>query len=168
MYDYLDQVVIKGIATNIPLLKRILADETFREGVYDTNYLPRLMAELDIPALIAEMEAAAETQGVDTESLRVGESNELKVLAQARVSSIPLRRRAKRLRQGRRHSDCRSNAGTDRSDEDVLSGDTGRLQPQGAELYPEDKKYRIERILNSNGQQVSQGDLLFVVSPVED
>lgn len=40
------------------------------------------MAELDIPALIAEMEAAAETVEVDTESLRVGESNELKVLAQ--------------------------------------------------------------------------------------
>ncbi|EGM71421.1 acetyl-coenzyme A carboxyl transferase [Shewanella sp. HN-41] len=38
---------------------------------------------------------------------------------------------------------------------------------QGAVLYPEDQKYRIERILNSNGQQVSQGDLLFVVSPVE-
>lgn len=37
---------------------------------------------------------------------------------------------------------------------------------QGAVLYPEDKQYRIERILNSNGQQVSQGELLFVVSPV--
>jgi multidrug efflux pump subunit AcrA (membrane-fusion protein) len=34
-------------------------------------------------------------------------------------------------------------------------------------LYPEDQKYRIERILNSNGQQVSQGDLLFVISPIE-
>ena len=38
---------------------------------------------------------------------------------------------------------------------------------QDAVLYPEDQTYRIERILNSNGQQVSQNDLLFVISPVE-
>ncbi|ABL98788.1 biotin carboxylase N-terminal domain-containing protein [Shewanella amazonensis] len=169
MYDYLDSVVIKGIATNIPLLKRILKDATFNEGVYDTNYLPRLMAELDIPELIAEMEAAAETQGVDTESLRVGDSNELKVLAQGAgiFYSSPAPGEPEFVREG-----------------DIVTTDTtlalteamkmfsqvtlASFNRKGAVLYPEDKKYRIERILNTNGQQVSQGDLLFVVSPVED
>lgn len=169
MYDYLDQVVIKGIATNIPLLKRILADETFREGVYDTNYLPRLMAELDIPALIAEMEAAAETQGVDTESLRVGESNELKVLAQGAgiFYTSPAPGEADFVKEGDIVTVDQTLALTEAMkmfSQVTLAG----FNRKGAELYPEDKKYRIERILNSNGQQVSQGDLLFVVSPVED
>ncbi|WP_412500203.1 biotin carboxylase N-terminal domain-containing protein [Shewanella chilikensis] len=169
MYDYLDQVVIKGIATNIPLLKRILADETFREGVYDTNYLPLLMAELDIPALIAEMEAAAETQGVDTESLRVGESNELKVLAQGAgiFYTSPAPGEADFVKEGDIVTVDQTLALTEAMkmfSQVTLAG----FNRKGAELYPEDKKYRIERILNSNGQQVSQGDLLFVVSPVED
>jgi hypothetical protein len=37
---------------------------------------------------------------------------------------------------------------------------------QGTELYPANQRYRITRILNSDGQQVNQGDLLFVVKPV--
>jgi hypothetical protein len=37
---------------------------------------------------------------------------------------------------------------------------------QGSELYPANQRYRITRILNSDGQQVNQGDLLFVVKPV--
>ena len=166
--EYLDQVSIKGIATNIPLLKRILQDKTFQEGVYDTNYLPRLMAELDIPALIEEMEAAAETQGVDTESLRVGESNELKVLAQGAgiFYSSPAPGEAEFVSEGDIVTVDQTLALTEAMK--MFSQVTlASFNRKGAELYPEDKKYRIERILNSNGQQVSQGDLLFVVSPVE-
>ena len=166
--EYLDQVSIKGIATNIPLLKRILQDKTFQEGVYDTNYLPRLMAELDIPALIEEMESAAETQGVDTESLRVGESNELKVLAQGAgiFYSSPAPGEAEFVSEGDIVTVDQTLALTEAMK--MFSQVTlASFNRKGAELYPEDKKYRIERILNSNGQQVSQGDLLFVVSPVE-
>lgn len=169
LYEYLDSVVLKGIATNIPLLKLILKDGTFNEGVYDTNYLPRLMAELDIPALIAEMEAAAETVEVDTESLRVGESNELKVLAQGAgifyTSSAP--GEADFVKEGDIVTVDQTLALTEAMkmfSQVTLAG----FNRQSAILYPEDKKYRIERILNSNGQQVSQGDLLFVVSPVEE
>ncbi|QSX41317.1 ATP-binding protein [Shewanella cyperi] len=168
LYDYLDSVVIKGIATNIPLLKRILKDATFNEGVYDTNYLPRLLAELDIPALIAEMEAAAETQGVDTESLRVGESNELKVLAQGAgiFYTSPAPGEADFVKEGDVVTVDQTLALTEAMkmfSQVTLAG----FNRKGAVLYPEDQKYRIERILNTNGQQVSQGDLLFVVSPVE-
>ena len=169
LYEYLNSVVLKGIATNIPLLKLILKDGTFNEGVYDTNYLPRLMAELDIPALIAEMEAAAETVEVDTESLRVGESNELKVLAQGAgifyTSSAP--GEPDFVKEGDIVTVDQTLALTEAMkmfSQVTLAG----FNRQSAILYPEDKKYRIERILNSNGQQVSQGDLLFVVSPVEE
>ncbi|MCG9740248.1 ATP-grasp domain-containing protein [Shewanella insulae] len=168
LHDYLaNEVVIKGIATNIPLLTRILKDGTFNEGVYDTNYLPRFMADLDIPALIAEMEAAAETVGVDTESLRVGESNELKVLAQGAgiFYTSPAPGEADFVKEGDIVTVDQTLALTEAMkmfSQVTLAG----FNRQGAVLYPEDKQYRIERILNSNGQQVSQGELLFVVSPV--
>ncbi|MGB0893425.1 MAG: biotin carboxylase N-terminal domain-containing protein [Parashewanella sp.] len=166
---YLDQVVIKGIATNIPLLKRILKDGTFREGVYDTNYLPRLMAELDIPELIAEMEAAAETKGVSTESLRVGESNELKVLAQGAgiFYSSPAPGEPDFVKEGDIITVDDTLALTEAM-KMFTQVNLASFNRKDAILYPEDKKYRIERILNSNGQQISQGDLLFVVSPIEE
>ncbi|BAJ03652.1 ATP-binding protein [Shewanella violacea] len=169
LHDYLaDHVVIKGIATNIPLLTRILKDGTFNEGVYDTNYLPRLMAELDVPELIAEMEAAAETVGVDTASLRVGESNELKVMAQGAgiFYTSPAPGEADFVKEGDIVTTDQTLALTEAMkmfSQLTLAG----YNRQDAVLYPEDKKYRIERILNSNGQQVSQSDLLFVVSPVD-
>ena len=168
LVGYLDTVVIKGIATNIPLLKRILRDATFNEGVYDTNYLPRLMAELDIPQLIAEMEAASETGVVDTESLRVGETNELKVLAQGAgiFYTSPAPGEPDFVKEGDIVTVDQNLALTEAMkmfSQLTLAG----FNRKNAVLYAEDKKYRIERILNSNGQQVSQGDLLFVVSPVE-
>ena len=168
MYAYLDSVVIKGIATNIPLLKLILKDPTFNEGVYDTNYLPRLMAELDIPALIAEMEAAAEAIEVDTESLRVGESNELKVLAQGAgiFYTSPAPGEADFVKEGDIVTVEQTLALMEAMkmfSQLTLAG----FNRQTGVLYPEDQKYRIERILNSNGQQVSQGDLLFVILPIE-
>ncbi|WP_076414442.1 biotin carboxylase N-terminal domain-containing protein [Shewanella sp. UCD-KL12] len=169
LHDYLaNQVTIKGIATNIPLLTRILKDGTFNEGVYDTNYLPRLMAELDVPELIAEMEAAAETVGVDTASLRVGESNELKVMAQGAgiFYTSPAPGEADFVKEGDIVTADQTLALTEAMKMFSQLNLAG-YNRKDAVLYPEDKKYRIERILNSNGQQVSQGDLLFVVSPVE-
>jgi hypothetical protein len=40
------------------------------------------------------------------------------------------------------------------------------LNTNGNELYPANKRYRITRILNSDAQQVNQGDLLFVIKPI--
>ncbi len=65
LLKFLDNIVIKGIATNIPLLQRILKDEAFLKGVYDTTYLPKFMAKLDQQVMIAEMEASASTGGED-------------------------------------------------------------------------------------------------------
>ena len=39
MQTALDELVIEGIATNVPLLQRILEDEGFREGGQSIHYL---------------------------------------------------------------------------------------------------------------------------------
>ncbi len=169
LYDYLDSVVIRGIATNIPLLKRILKDQTFNDGVYDTNYLPKFMAELDQETMIEEMEAAATSgAGVETESLKVDGSNELKVIAQS---------------SGIFYTSASPNDPNFVKEGDVVTTDQtlglmeamkmfsqvtlGGFNRKGAELYQTDCNYRIERIMNSSGQQVSSGDLLYIISPVE-
>jgi acetyl-CoA carboxylase biotin carboxylase subunit len=40
----LDDFRIEGVATTIPIHRRILAEPAFREGVYDTLWLERLLA----------------------------------------------------------------------------------------------------------------------------
>lgn len=165
---FLDKVVIRGIATNIPLLKRILKDETFLNGDYDTTYLPKFMAELDQQVMIEEMEASAAT-GIEgaAESIQVDGSNELKVIAQS--AGIFYR------------------ASSPSEPDFVMEGDIVNVEQtlglmeamkmfspvtlasfnrKGATLYDSDTKFRIERIINANGQQVSSGDLLYIVTPL--
>jgi len=36
----------------------------------------------------------------------------------------------------------------------------------GGELYPSEDRYEVKRINVANGQQVNEGDLLFVIEPV--
>lgn len=172
LYDYLDTVVIEGICTNIPLLKRILKDETFRGGKYDTNYLPGFLASLDAQELIRETEEAARSDAaavIDTDAIRVNDSQELKVFAQS--SGIFYR------------------ASSPTDPDFVKPGDVVNVNQTLAlmeamkmfsqvslsqynraegELYPSDKQYRIEHINVANGQQVSTGDLLFIVSIVDE
>lgn len=171
LHDYLDSVVIEGIPTNIALLKRILKDETFRGGIYDTGYLPKFMATLNADELIAEIEKAASSDGVsaiDTDAIRVDDSQELKVFAQSSgifyTSSSPSD--PEFVKQG-----------------DIIGIDQtlalmeamkmfsqislSQYNRADAELYPSDKKYRIEHLNATNGQQVSSGDLLFIVSIVD-
>lgn len=166
MLAFLDKVVIRGIATNIPLLKRILNDEIFLKGVYDTTYLPKLMARLDQDVMIAEMEASASTEGSEL-SITVDGSNELKVIAQS--AGIFYR------------------ASSPAEPDFVLEGDIVTVEQTlglmeamkmfstlslssfnkpDAILYDEKSKFRVERIINSNGQQVSSGDLLYIVTPL--
>ncbi len=169
MIAYLESVKIEGICTNIPLIKRILADEQFIGGEYDTGYLPAFLARIDIAALMAEIEAASgmSGKGMDIEQLRIQGSNEIKVLSPSTgvfyTTPSP--------------SEPDYVAVNDViSTEDVLfqmeamkmftpitlksfSGESG-------ELYPSDMHYRVTRVNNVSGQQVNEGDLLFVLEPV--
>ncbi|GAB1261643.1 ATP-binding protein [Aurantivibrio plasticivorans] len=170
LHDYLDSVVIKGIPTNIPLLKKILKDDTFRGGDYDTGYLPKFMATLDADALIAEIEEAASAAGntIDTDSIRVDDSEELKVFAQS--SGIFYTASSPSDPDFVKPGDIVSTSDTLALMEamKMFSQITlGQYNRSGAELYPSNKKYRIEHINVASGQQVGSGDLLFIVSMVD-
>jgi hypothetical protein len=45
MQNALDEMVIDGIKTNIPLQARIMADETFRKGGMNIHYLEKMLGE---------------------------------------------------------------------------------------------------------------------------
>ncbi|GAB1263932.1 ATP-binding protein [Aurantivibrio infirmus] len=171
LYDYLDSVVIEGIPTNIALLKRILKDETFRGGVYDTGYLPKFMATLDADELIAEIEEAASSDGanaIDTDAIRVDDSQELKVFAQSSgifyTSSSPSD--PEFVKQGD-IVDIDQTLALMEAMKMFSQISLSQYNRSDAELYPSDKRYRIEHLNATNGQQVSSGDLLFIVSIVE-
>jgi acetyl-CoA carboxylase biotin carboxylase subunit len=45
MQNALDEMVIDGIKTNIPLQARIMVDETFRKGGMNNHYLEKMLGE---------------------------------------------------------------------------------------------------------------------------
>jgi acetyl/propionyl-CoA carboxylase alpha subunit/acetyl-CoA carboxylase alpha subunit/acetyl-CoA carboxylase beta subunit len=170
LYDYLESAVIEGIATNIPLLKRILKDEKFCGGNYDTNYLPGFMASLDADVLVAEANTAASAgAGVDVARIRVDDSNELKVFAYCSgvfyTASSPADPEFVKPGDIVSATDTLALMEAMKMFSQVSLASFNRPD---AVLYPTDQKYRIESISNSNGQQVSAGDLLYIVSVVED
>ena len=45
MRNALDEMVIDGIKTNIPLQRRIMADKTFNKGGMNIHYLEKMLGE---------------------------------------------------------------------------------------------------------------------------
>jgi acetyl/propionyl-CoA carboxylase alpha subunit/acetyl-CoA carboxylase alpha subunit len=165
---YLRRVRVTGICTNIPLLKHILDDEVFQQGVYDTGYLPGLLARLDADELIAEIEGGAGevSGGIDMNAIRIDESDELKVLSPATAIfyGTPTPTEPPYVSVG---------------DRVKLSDTLCQLEAMKIftplsladfnsefELYEAGREYEITRINMGTGQQVNAGDLLFVVRPV--
>jgi len=169
MRRYLEAVVIEGISTNISLVKRILSDETFRQGDYDTTYLPKFLNRIDVPALIAEIDEASGSRAdvVDLDSLRIEGSQELRVLSPSTgvFYRTPSPSEPEYV-----------NVGSEVEVDEVLCVLEAmkmfapfRLTScagAGGALYPAGQRYRINRINVSNGQQVNEGDLLFVIEPM--
>ncbi len=168
LINYLGRTRITGICTNIPLLRRILADEVFVKGVYDTNYLPELLSRIDVNELIEEIEASAGDAGdaIDKDSISIEGSEELKVLAPATAIfySAPSPSEPDYVSVG-----------------DVIEVSQTLCQLEAMkiftplaladfnselQLYPASQTFEITRINMSSGQQVNVGDLLFVVKAV--
>ena len=170
MASYLGRVRIGGICTNIPLIQRILQDGQFRGGDYDTAYLPQFLARIDAEALVKEIEEASggSRQALSLEMLRIEGSDELKVLAPSTgvFYRTPSPSEPEYVNLG-----------------DVITTETtlcqleamkmftpvslGSFSSDGAEVYPASAKYAITRINVSSGQQVTEGDLLFIIKPTE-
>ena len=171
LHSYLQQVQITGICTNIPLLLRILDDEVFISGDYDTSYLPGLLQRVDTTKLIAEIEAGAGAAGdaLSRASIEIEGSDELKVLSPttAIFYSAPSPTEPEFVAVGDQievdHTLCQLEAMkifTPLSMADFNSGEVP--------LYKTGVRYEVTRMNIASGQQVNAGDLLFVVKPIAD
>ncbi len=170
MCAYLDGVEIEGICTNIPLIRRILRDEQFLGGVYDTSFLPGFLGRVDITALISEIEVASgiSSRGLDIEQLKIEDSDEIKVLSPS---------------TGVFYTTPSPSEPDYVAVDDVITTEDVLFQMEAmkmftpinlksfsgesGELYPSNARYQVTRINNVSGQQVNEGDLLFVLRPVE-
>ncbi|MBD3648204.1 MAG: ATP-grasp domain-containing protein, partial [Pseudomonadales bacterium] len=169
MLEYLNKVTIHGISTNISLIKRILRDEIFLDGEYDTDYLPQFLARINANELIDEIEEASGTtsETVDIEALRIEGSDELKVLSPSTgvFYRTPSPSEPEYVNVG----------------DIITTGDTlcqleamkiftpmnlNSFAGEDGEVYPSDVKYKIMRINLASGQPVNEGDLLFVIKPL--
>jgi acetyl/propionyl-CoA carboxylase alpha subunit len=169
LLSYLDNVIIQGVSTNIPLIKRILNDDVFIKGDYDTNYLPNFLSRTDKEELIKEIDESAGNSGsnVTLDSLKIEGSTELKVLAPASsiFYSAPSPSEPAYVKEGdiinANQTICLMEAMKMFSPLTLKS-----FNSQNNELYDADTQFQIVRIHNNEGQQVSQGDLLFVIKPM--
>ena len=165
---YLDKVTISGICTNIPLLKLVLADDVFRKGKYDTDYLPELLQRTDIEKLITEIDASSGSagSGIDRDSVLIDGTDELKVLAPATAIfySAPSPSEPEYVSVGDvvdlNHTLCQLEAMK------IFNPVALKDFNADGDVYDSSKRYRVTRVNMSNGQQVNVGDLLFVVAPV--
>ena len=169
LVDYLREVKISGICTNIPLLRLILQDKVFVDGEYSTTYLPELLERTDKAALIDSIESSSGVDGkvVDIDSLRIEGTQELKVVSRS---------------TGIFYSSASPSEPDFVKPGDVISVDQtlalmeamkvyspvtlSSFNKKGQELYTASKKYKVERVNNATGTQIASGDLLFVVSPL--
>ncbi len=169
MYDYLGKVKIHGICTNISLIRRILKDETFLKGIYDTGYLPEYLSRIDAAELVREIEEASGVSGteLDLEMLKIEGSDELKVLSPSTgvFYRTPSPSEPEYV-----------NVGDVISTDDVLCQleamkmftpvNLNSFSSDDGEVYSSSQSYEITRINLTTGQQVNEGDLLFVIKPL--
>lgn len=162
----LDQISITGICTNIPLLKRILADPTFNSGNYDTSYLPKFLATTDITSLIKEMSNSGlvDNETEVASSIQIPETNELKVLSPmtGMFYSAPSPNDSDYVTVGNQFhlndTICQIEAMKFFTHVSLASINGDKM------LYP-DQSYRIVSLNQTSGAQINAGDLLFVIAP---
>lgn len=163
----LDKTSIKGVCTNISLLKRILNDTTFIKGDYDTGYLPAFLATLDKDQVIEEMSyTGVEKTDSDLSSLKIAGSTEIKVISPMTgiFYSTPSPTEPDYVAVGERvnlsQTLCQIEA-MKLFTHISLSSVAG-----SGEIFTADEEYEVVRVNQTNNAQVNAGDLLYVVKPV--
>ena len=168
--DYLDRVRIRGISTNVALVKRILRDEVFLRGDYDTGYLPEFLTRLDAGELIAEIaEAAGEDDaGIGADAIAIEDSDEVKVIAPSTgiFYGNPSPTEPPYVSVGERigvdTTLCQLEAFKIFTPVRLADFNAPGQPP----LYDAASQFEVRRVNVPSGQQVNGGDLLFVVRPV--
>jgi acetyl/propionyl-CoA carboxylase alpha subunit len=164
---YLEKVRVTGICTNIELLKRVLKDDVFNAGEYDTDFLPAMLKRIDVEQLINEIEAGAGEMsgGIDQNAILIDDSDEVKVLSPATAIfyATPTPTEPAYVAVG---------------DKVKVTDTLAQLEAMKIftplsladfntefELYDSNRTFEVTRTNMSSGQQVNAGDLLFVVKP---
>lgn len=165
---YLGRVQIHGVPTNLTLSRRILEDELFRKGDFDTKFLDGFLKRIDQDLLIQETKDAAGDAGMelDLEALQL-DRGELKVLSPQMGgfyrASTP---EAEPLVQEGQVIDVHRPLCLMESMKVFTELSLSSFQrPDGAPLYPV-QRYRLNRVIAEDRQTVNQGDLLFVLEPL--
>ena len=163
----LEQTKIKGICTNIPLLKKILVDKTFIEGVFDTTYLPKFLNSCNQKQLVKEMADNGVKQS-DKDllaSIIIPDSTQLKVLSPITgvYYNSPSPTEPPYVEEG----DIIDLGAVFCQLEAMKTFSVTSLKSlnSNTQLYKENQ-YRVARISVSDVSQVNAGDLLLVVEPV--
>ena len=169
--EFLSNARIEGIATNIPLLTRVLQDQVFLDGDYNTDYLLQFFTRVDADQLISEIDAMLGTENthVAVEDIRIEDTEELKVLAPS--TGIFYLKPTPAERDYVKHSD-RISVDTTLCQIEAFKVFTPLklrdLNTNNEVLYSPHQEYEVARINVSSGQQVNAGDLLFVVRPQDE
>ena len=171
MRAYLGRVTINGISTNISLIRRILGDSEFIDGDYDTSYLPKFLARTDAAELVKEIEelSGIGEKLVDLESLRIEGGDEIKVLSPSTAVFY--------LTPSPSEPEYIAVGDTLTNDQVLCQLEAMKMfsplslnsfSSDGEELYPSNQNYKMMRINLASGQQVNEGDLLFVIKPIKN
>jgi len=169
MLSYLDKVKITGICTNISLIKRILQDQEFIDGIYDTSYLPKFLKRIDVNELIRDIEEASgsDGKGIDMEMLKIEGSDEIKVLSPS--TGVFYRTPSPSEPEYVSVGDVVSTEATLCQLEAMkmfTPMSLSSFSSDDGELYTSKQKYKVTRVNLTSGQQVNEGDLLFVIQPM--
>ena len=163
----LDETSIKGVCTNISLLKRILNDQTFIKGDYDTGYLPAFLDTLDKDQVVEEMAyTGVEEASADLSSLMISGTDEIKVISPMTgiYYSTPSPNEPDFVKVGDKinlsHTLCQVEAMK------LFTHISLSSVPGSGEAFTAENQYEVVRVNQANGAQVNSGDLLFVVKPV--
>jgi acetyl/propionyl-CoA carboxylase alpha subunit/acetyl-CoA carboxylase beta subunit len=163
----LDETSIKGVCTNISLLKRILNDKTFVNGRYDTGYLPAFLETLDKDLLVEEMAyTGVADAGSDLSNLAIAGTDEIKVISPMTgiYYSTPSPNEPDFVKVGDKinlsHILCQVEAMK------LFTHISLSSVPGSGEVFTAENQYEVMRVNQANNAQVNSGDLLFVVRPV--
>jgi biotin carboxyl carrier protein len=152
-------------------VKKILKDEVFVGGDYNTGFLNGFLDRIDVKALTEEIEHAAgeDTSVVSLDALRIEGSDEIKVLsAQAGVFYLtPSPAEPDFVKVGD-VIDTNSTLCLLEAMKLFTAINLNGYGKDGTELYPSDTKYEVVRVVPVSGQAVNRGDLLFVIKPSKE
>lgn len=163
MQRFLSELEIEGVYTNQRLLSGILNDSVFQSGEYDTHFIEGFAERIEDLELADPEQVTPQSAN----SVTVENSTELKVLSPSSgvfyTASAPGEAPFVELGQ---HIHTQQTFGLLESMKMFQSLSLDQLNGQNETLYAEEQQYQIKSLFAEDGQQVSTGDLLFVIEPV--